>query len=170
MNQVAIFTSVLQVTRSIIVYWYFYNFIYLDDQLHFNNHFLLKDLIKQAGDKLCLLESILYSRQHPVRDTNELPSNSTLVKVQRCTLEVEERLTGLVKHVKMLKEMKNDLEKFHRNTSEFLNDSSNLAEELASIDKERSDIEDFEDAEVKCFLISCLWVDDRESFKILVMN
>ena len=111
---------------------------------------LFKDLIRQAENKLCLLESILYSKQYPVRDTSEQPSNSTLVKVQRCTSEMEEKLAGLVRHSQMLKKTKRDLEQFQHNTSLFLSDGSNLFDELKVIDK--SNDEDFLDIEVCIFV------------------
>ena len=62
---------------------------------------------------------------------------------------MEERLTDLVKHSKMLKTTKKDFEKFHRDTSAFLNESSHLIDELKMMDKERSDNDDFEDIEVR---------------------
>ena len=83
-----------------------------------------------------------------MRDTYEIPSNSTLLKVQRCTSEMEERLTGLVEHCKMLKKTKTELEEFHRHASAFLNDSSNLIDQLKLIDKENLDNEEFQDLEV----------------------
>ena len=64
---------------------------------------------------------------------------------------MEERLTELVKHSKMLKATKKDYEKFNLDTSAFLNESSNLIDELKRMDEERSDNEDFEDIEVRNF-------------------
>jgi len=129
-----------------------------------------EELIREAENKLCLLENVLYSKQYPVRDTYEIPSNSTLLKVQRCTSEMEERLTGLVEHCKMLKKTKTELEEFHRHASAFLNDSSNLIDQLKLIDKENLDNEEFQDLESRCLETLSTLEEQRRIAETLDVN
>lgn len=130
--------------------------------------FIFKELIRQAEDKLGLLEGILYNRQHPVRDTvSEQSPNRILVKVQKCTSEVEERLSELVEHSKMLKKLKEDVAAFHCDTSAFLSDCSSLLEEVKSIDKDKSDADDFENVEVRIFYIDkTFWIKESALYRV----
>ena len=62
---------------------------------------------------------------------------------------MEERLAGLVEHCKMLKKTKAELEKFHRDASAFLNDSSILIDQLKLFDKEKFANEEYQGLEVR---------------------
>lgn len=120
------------------------------DKLHKALYIIfIKDLIRQAEEKLCFLESVLYSRQHPVRDKPEQRSSSAMLKLQKCACELEERLSGLVEHAKMLTNLKKEFETFHHGTSTFLDECLKLIDEITSIDGGRSEIGNFEDIEVR---------------------
>ena len=93
-------------------------------------------LIEQCEEQLCHLESILYSRQHPVRESTPGASHGLLTQVQRVTSEVEERLKQLVSHARMIKKLDGELKYFRNESTKLNNEMCSLTEDLKTLEKE----------------------------------
>ena len=83
-----------------------------------------------------------------MREANEAPSTNTLVKVQRVTFDVENRLTELVAHARMLKELQSDLKTFHSDTSALLEAMTDFMDLLSSLEDSGCENIDMADLEV----------------------
>lgn len=80
--------------------------------------------------------------------TDTSHGNEVLTRTQRIALDMEERLTELVSHAKMLKKLKRDLEDFQGVTSSLLGDIEELIDELGLMERNRNRNEFTDEMEV----------------------
>lgn len=80
--------------------------------------------------------------------TDTSHGNEVLTRTQRIALDMEERLTELVSHAKMLKKLKRDLEDFQGVTSSLLGDIEELIDELGLMERSRNRNEFTDEMEV----------------------
>lgn len=83
--------------------------------------------------------------------TDTSHGNEVLTRTQRIALDMEERLTELVSHAKMLKKLKRDLEDFQGVTSSLLGDIEELIDELGLMERNRNRNEFTDEMEVSIF-------------------
>ena len=85
--------------------------------------------------------------------TDTSPGNEVLTRTQGIALDMEERLTELVTHAKMLKKLKQDLQDFQSATSSLLGDIEELIDDLALVERSRDENEFTDEIEVSIFQV-----------------